>query len=375
MKFMDYFSIFLLFCLFSHISDAQSLDNARIASDDAVLRLEEALSGGNSSSSVQTIRGGARPSWVTDPYSSYSKDRYIAAVGFAPDRTEAEKRAFAALTAFFGQSIRADYEVASVYSEAVTNGFITVSENTNVRDTIITAVSLDSLIGAEIRNVWDDGRGTVNVLALMEKARTISIYTDLLIINNRNIELLTSVSAEEKNTFDGYARFKLASLLAGINTEYAGIVTLAGGSTASLNLTSADALNLETQNIIRNISVGFNVTGDSNNRVRDSFAKVLNAEGLRTQGRNAPYTLDISINMSEARFPNNNFIFCRYTVDANLIERNTDSVILTFSVTEREGHTTYEEAKARSYLRIEKMVAERYPVLFREYLTGLLPWD
>jgi len=361
----------MVFGIFSPVLFAQSFNNSE--ADAATHRLEEALSG-RSAASVQVTRSGARPSWVTDPYTAYPRERYIAAVGFASNRAEAEKRAFAALVAFFGQSIRADLEVSTIYSEAVTNGLISVSENTNVRDVIVTAASLDTLIGAEIGNVWDDGRGTINVLAYIERERAVFIYTELIRMNQRNIENLTAMSAAQKNTFDGYARYKLAALLAGINAEYAVIVSLAGGSTAFLNLASADALTLETQNIIRNISIGFNVTGDHNNRVRDAFARVLSGEGLRTQGRNTPYMLDIDINMSEAMFPNNNFIFCRFTVNANLIEISTGSVVLPFSITDREGHTTYEEAQARSYLRIERMVAERYPVLFREYLAALLPW-
>ena len=181
------------------------------------------------------------------------------------------------------------------------------------------------------------------------------------------------MSAAQKNTFDGYARYKLAALIAGMNAQYATIVSLAGGSTASLNMASADALMLEAANIIKNISVGFDVKRDSNNRVRDAFAKALSNEGLRTQGNNPPYMLEISIGMEEAKFPNNNFIFCRYTLSANLIERTTGSVILPFSVTDREGHTTYAEAQNRAFISIEKAISEQYPGAFRDYLAALLP--
>jgi len=319
--FLLYFMLFMINFIFS-----QSLNEAQTAANDAARRLEEAFEGkyglsgySQNNASIQVTRGGRQPAWVTDPYSAYSRNHYIAAVGFASTRTEAEKKAFAALVSYFGQSIKADMEIAVIYSEAVSNDVVIFSENTRVRDTIVTAASLDTLIGAEIGSIWDDGRGTINVLAYMEKSKTVSIYTDLTIINNSNIELLTSVSTSEKNSFNGYARYKLAALIAGVNADYANIVSLSGGSTASLNLISADKLNLEIQQIIRGISVGFNVSGDNNNRVRDTFAKVLNNKGLRTQGSNTPYVLDIDINMAEAVFPNNAFKFCRFTINANLI--------------------------------------------------------
>jgi len=385
---MQFFRIFwyvLFFVVFSSALHAQSLRNAEAAANDATRRLEEALSGNISGSAstnqntaanvvtqqppVQITRGGTRPSWVTDPYTVYSRDRYIAAVGFAANRAEAEKRAFAALVAFFGQSIRTDLQVASFYSEAVTNGVISVSENTHVRDIIAAAASLDKLVGAEIGFIWEDGRGSVNALAYVEKQRTVVIYNELIRLNQKNVDELITMTTAEKNTFGGYARYKLASMIAKINSDYAGIVTLAGG--APINFTSSNTLTLESQNIIKSISVSVIVTGDMNNRVRDVFAGVLNGEGLRTQGRNNPYTLEVSVNMNETRFPNNDKIFCRFTVNANLVERATGAVLLPFSVTEREGHASYEQAQARAYLTIERIIAERYPVVFREYLASL----
>jgi len=358
---------------------AQSSGRAQMAADDATRRLEEALGGAGierNTTPVQTTRGGTRPNWTSNPYAVYSRDRYLAAVGTGSDRTEAEKRAFAALAAFFGQSIRTDLTVATIYSEAVSNGIITVSENTQVRDTIVTAASLDTLIGAEIGNVWEDRRGTIYALAYIDRRRTAAVYTEIILMNQRNIDNLIAMNAAEKNTFDGYARYKLAALIAGMNEEYAGIVRLSEDSKVPFdisNISNADALSLEASNIIKNISVGFRVNGDSNNRVRDAFAKALSGEGLRTQGSNTPYVLDVSVNMSEITYPGNAFKFCGYTISANLIERSTGSVLLPFSVSGREGHSTYETAQTRAIAAMEKTIAENYPVLFREYLAALLP--
>jgi hypothetical protein len=374
------FSLFILLTLFSLPLCAQSLADYQAAADDATRRLEEALGGGsaagtsqNASASVQAARGGSRPRWVNNPYSDYPQNRYIAAVGSAKNRSDAEKSAFAALSAFFGLSVKSDSAVATVYSQAVTNGIVFVSEKTAVIETIVTAASLDNLIGAEIGNVWEDGRGTVYALAYLEKERTVFIYTELIRINQKNIENLVSMNAAQKNTFDGYARYKLAALIADMNAHYALIVSLAGGTTASLNMTGADTLILDAANIIKNIPVGFNVKGDVNGRVRDAFAKALSGEGLRTQGNNPPYILEINIDMGEARFPNNNFIFCRYTLSANLIERATGSVLFPFNITDREGHTSYTEAQNRAFISMEKTINEKYPAAFREYLAALLP--
>jgi hypothetical protein len=374
---------------------AQSAGNADAIARDALRRLDDAMNGKTSAAPqspaaqsaapapqspapqgqapAQSTRGGKEPLWVTDPYAAYPRNGYVAAVGFAPNRAEAEKKALAALTAIFGQSITADFSAVTAYSEAVSKGIISSSETTNTKDAISTRTSLDTLIGAEIGNVWDDARGTVYAIAYLDKAKAIAVYGNIVQTNLKNIENLTTMTATQKNTLDGYARYRLAALLARINAKDAGVLEQCGGPTASsLNLPSADSINIEASNIIKGITVIVTVKGDSNNRIRDAFSKTLSAEGLRTRGNSPLYTLEVNIDMSEVKLSGTNK-FCRITVSAELIENSTDSVLLPFNFANREGHLTYEEAQSRAILQAEKYIGEKYPAVFKEYLDGLLP--
>jgi len=376
--------IFLYIGCTSH--NTLSSGGTDIAVRDASRRLEETLSGSTGTNRnetpAQATKGGVQPRWIIDPYAAYPKDRYIAAVGHAKDRTQAEKAALAALTAIFERSMSSDSTVATDYSEkvrkekyqrAVQKEIVTVSDNISIRDLIVTAASMDTLIGAEIGNVWEDENGIVYVTAYMDRGKTISIYTDLIRINNLNIENLTVMTAEQKKSFDGYARYKLAALISGINGKYAVVVMQAGGSTASLNLVNADFYNLEALNILRNITVFVNVEGDYNNRIEYAFSKILNSEGLRTQKNNSPYTLKAALNLSEINFPNSNNKFCHYTISANLTENATGSVFLQFNHNDRVGHLTYEGAAARAVTVVERIINEQYSAMLRECLAELLP--
>jgi len=354
----------------------QSYFDADATLDDIVQRIESTIGGGSTnqnSSSTQITQGGTQPRWVNDPYAVYARDRYIAAVGSAGNRDEAQRKALSALVAIFGQSVRSDFSAVTMYTEAINRGIVTVSENNRVRDEVSTAVAMDTLIGAEIGNVWDNGRGTVYAAAYMEKEKTISIYSDLIILNNRNIELLTAMSDTEKNTLDGYARYKLAALISTINSNYSNLILLVGGSVALLNVRNANYFNIEASNIIKNITVAVNVNNDVSNRIQDAFASVLTAEGLRTRGNNPLYTLEVRTDMSEVTYPNNSYIYCRFTVSANLVENATGAVLFPFNFTDREGHTTYANAQARAVTLIERTIAAKYPDALREYLASLLP--
>jgi len=382
-NFIYIFKILLILYVIPYTLFAQSPAEAEAAAREAQRRLEETLRGVPSGSGttqsitpVQATRGGIQPSWVDEPYTAYNRNFYIAVVGHAANRAEAEKHALVELVSFFGMSMAGYSTTSNIYSEAVSRGIIEVTRNFQMQEMIVTSTSLDNLVGAQIGNVWESTSGTVFALAFLNREKTISIYSNLILINNLSIEQLITMNISNKFTFDGYARYRLAETIARINARYATVVTMSGGSTSSLNIRDAEYFNREALNIKRNIAIGFDVRGeDHNNRIRDAFARVFNDEGLRTHARDAPYTLYIDINMWEDdRFVNNVFIYCRFTVNANLFERATDSVVFTFIIpSDREGGLNYSQAQSRAYSKIEGMVAERYRVEFKKWLAGLLP--
>jgi hypothetical protein len=318
---------------------------------------------------------GAQPEWVNDPYAAYPRDRYMAAVGVGSNRVQAEQRALAALAGFFGQSIRSDYSAVTAYTEALSRGIITVAKTTGIRDDVAATISMDTLVGAENGPIWNDGWGTFYAAAYMEREKAAAAYLEMIRDNLRNINALTSMTAAEKNTFDGHARYNLAAVIAGINSSYAKVINLLTGEgpPPSLNLKTPGDYTLEAQNIIKNITVSVNVTGDKTNRVRDAFAKVISDQGLRTRGNNPPYTLDVSVDMSEAVFPGSMVKYCRIVLSANLVEKTTRAVLVPFSLNDRVGHSTYSEAQARVLLTVEKEIAEKYPAALERYLADLLP--
>ena len=123
-------------------------------------------SGGASGSGINS-----EPPWVRDPYTKYDKQANVAAIGFGGSREAAEKSAFGSLVAIFGHSIQVDEKVFTSYQEAVKNGVTANwSENTAVDTAISTSAGMDSLIGAEIGDVWNDGKNTYYAAAVLNKA-------------------------------------------------------------------------------------------------------------------------------------------------------------------------------------------------------------
>ncbi|MDR2517386.1 MAG: LPP20 family lipoprotein [Spirochaetaceae bacterium] len=360
-------------------------ESGRAASDQALAGMDAAFAGTAlpaapvpaenaaaapevSTQPVAAARGGREPAWVSNAYASLNRTDYFAAAGNGPARAAAEHDALARLTGLFGQNIQAELRTVSSYNEAVSNGKVRLSENASLENAVRTATELDTLIGAEIYAVWDSGRGAVYALAVMEKQKARRLYGDLIQANLHLINGLTQLSPEDRATFDGYAKYRLAGTIADTNQIYGRVLALAGGGgvdTAALK--KGDAYREEAADIARSIPIAVRVPDDRGGRVGAAFTGALSRAGFRAGG-NGRYVLQVDLSLASAEFSGNQNQFCRYTVNANLVDTRNNAVIYPYSVTGREGHLTISEAENRAIRAIEQKIAGEYETGLREYL-------
>jgi hypothetical protein len=332
-------------------------------------------SGAAARPAAQGNRG--RPAWVDSPELVYSKQRYVAAVGLGPERILAEKNALANLTAVFGQSIQAELQSVASYSEAVKSGAIQVSESLSVQEAITTSAEMDSLLGAEIADVWhDSGNSVYYAVAVMEREKTARLYADLIRSNSKIITDLTTMNEAEKNTLNGYSRYQLAAAIADASRLYGNVLTYVGNTT-DINpgdMKKGDDYRLEAAGIVRNIPIEIKVSGDRSDRIKNAFSRALGSAGFRTGGANRRYRLVVTLALEPTDLPEQRNKFVRFTVDANLTDTaEGNSVLFPFNRTGREGHISIPEAENRALREAEKRIEADYPPALAEYLAELLP--
>lgn len=319
------------------------------------------------------IRAGGAPAWIQSVDSVFNRDLYAAAAGFAPNRAMAEANALAALTAFFGQTVQVDRSAASSYQQAIINGVMDGWIDTaEMRTSVRTSAVMENLMGAEIREVWFDARDTYYAVAVMEKAKAIQIYNELLHANLNIINNLVSMTPNERNSLDGVIRYRFAAIVADINTPYSNIVRLLGGVPPS-NIRNGDYYRLEAQNIIRTIPIGIRVTNDRNGRIFGAFAKIFTDLGFETTVNNSRYMLDVNLVLTEVDLPANPNVFSRIEISANLADTMLGVVLLPYNFNSREGHTSLANAENRAIAAAERSISEEFSVLFSNYLTRLHP--
>jgi len=327
----------------------------------------------SSGSSAPAVRSGGQPAWVNSVDDVYGKSLYVAMVGHASSREMAEANALGNLVSYFGQSVKADQTITNTYQEAVKNGVTAGwSDNLAVQSTISTSASMDTLIGAEIKDVWHDSKNNVfYAVAVMERVKTVQIYTEMISANLDMIKNLTNISGAEKNSLQGFSRYQFAATVADLNTSYVNLVRILGGQIPD-GVRRGDDYRMEAQNITKAIPVNVVVRNDQSGRIQGAFAKALSDIGFQSGGNNSRYSLQVNANVSPVTLAGTNK-WARIELSADLTDSVTKNVVLPWNFNTREGHATQEEANNRTILAAERKINAEYKDYLSKYLSSMLP--
>jgi len=314
------------------------------------------------------------PVWVVNPRMAYPDALYVAAVGSGPDRETAEKAALSALVQVFGQDVVGSTTVSARYAEAVKNGEVLAAESTEIARAISASASMDTLVGAEIRDVWADASGATYAVAVLDRAKATMLYGDLIAANETTIDTLIDVPAAERETLDAYARLSLAAEVADANGKFLNLLSVVNPAAAAAKrgrYPNGDQLRVERMKIAQNIPIGVRIDGDREGRVRAAFTAAITAAGFKAGGESSRYLLDGRLTLSGVDLPDNPNVFVRYLVDASLVDRSSGSVLLPYSANGREGHRSLGEAEQRALREAERKIREDYGTSFAAYLSRL----
>jgi hypothetical protein len=305
-----------------------------------------------------------KPAWVDNPSTVYPDRLYVSAVGAGAGRQDAERNAIAALTSFFKQSVSS--RVSVVDTERQVNGS-SFSES-NMSQSVEASAALDNLMGAEIKEAWDDVRNRIwYAAAVMEKNRCAGLYAAELDKMVREIRAL--IAMPEGPTFEAISQCRRAREFAAKADTCALVLFMLGGQNRQPEI-SLLAGEVDTAcDRAGNMPVDVRVTGDSNGRIRAAFANALTAEGFKTGGRDSRFVVEAALSVFPA--PKSSYFNARYTVDAALVDTRTGAELFTFNITDRESHPAgQEEADSRVLTGAQRKIAENFPAALREYLDS-----
>lgn len=350
-----------------------SLAFSVIACASAPAAKDDAGKKGDKTAKTDKTPKAAEPAWIDNPGSVYPDAKYVSATGYGPDRETAEKTALGSLIAVFGQNVSGETTVSTRYAEAVKSGAIEVTEDFTLDRDVNSTFSLDTVVGAEIKDTWDDGK-TYYAVAVLDKAKASITYANLIEKNEETVAKLVDIPASEKDTLDAYARYDLASAVADTNVKFLNLLSVINPAQAAAkrgSVSNGDALRLECLRIAQNIPIGISVEGDRDGRIAAAFASVISDAGFKSGGKNSRYVLNAKMALSPVELANQTNKFSRYTLDSKLTDTATGSVLLPYGSNGREGHATMSEAENRAFRAAEQKIKSEYPLALSGYLSQL----
>jgi hypothetical protein len=331
---------------------------------------------GNHSSGSQSM-----PEWARNPYSKYDNQRYVAAAGSGRNDKEAKNDALLNLVKHFGQSIQVDQRISTSYSEAVRNGVTASWTESTTLDENISTYAANTLIGAEVPETVQADKNTWYAVAVMDKAKTGVIYSDLIKANQAMIGNLINMYQKDKASLEGFSRYYLAAVTADINMSFVNVLKVTG-SPVPEGIKSGDEYWLEASNIAKSIPVMVAVEKradvDRVGSIRNAFSRALSEIGFNTATDNALYSLEVNLTLTEVNYPDrqSEFIhneidvkFARYEVSANLTDSKTRIGLLpVYSISGDSSHSILQEAENRALSAAERKINEQY----KDWLSGQL---
>lgn len=310
------------------------------------------------------------PAWVNVPSSVYPSGTYIAAVGSARDRASAEVKAVQAVAAVFKQKIDSTEKASNRMIQARKDGTVATAQLAEFDQQVLRYVNADDLIGIEIKEFWNDEKNsTWYAIAVMEKSKAASLYSDLIRANISSINRM--IGGINENTIDSYAYCDFAVEVAEKNEDYyarLSVINPAMAEAVKADMVSPKKLRVRAMEIANAIPVCVVIENDVDGRFAQAFAGVLKGIGFKTTfNPGVRYMISGKVSFEESKTTDNTNVRCRYSLDSYMTDTVTGRNVIPFTISGRESHTSYSEAKVRAVREIEKKITAEFGETLRNY--------
>jgi len=307
----------------------------------------------------------------------FPESAYLTAVGSGDSRQSAERNALENLAGRFNMAIHVDERTRERYWHTIENGDIHWKENIDILGYFDKRSGVDNLIGVSIEDSFQDDGGTFFVLAVLDRKKTIEVYSDIIEKKRKEIDDLTRPDAAERNPFEGVDNFRKAAVLADMNPSYAAVLSGLGAQVPP-GLQSGNELRRKADEIRRAITIGINVSGDRDDMVRAAFAKVLTGLNFKTVDSDPGYVLEVSVNVTLERKFNKpldrDITWADQTLLAELKNPRTGEGLLTYKIKDnREGDPVESEVLDWVFRNAVRTIDREYADKLSGYLARVMP--
>ena len=288
--------------------------------------------------------------WTENPYGSFPQSDYVCAVGRGKNADEADLAARKELASLFGMTVQATVSRTILETSTDRDGNKSDSFGEFFTSTASMNVTADNLYGVEIAKRTTEKDGTCISLAVMERKATTDFYLARLKSDGEEIQFLKASIPSLIGTMKAVE--DAANLVRKSNDYNTSVVMcnyLSGGDIPFISLAEGYELHRKAREAV---VLEVNVEGDDSGAVKSAVSKIFTDAGLAVSNGTMKPTAkaEVSIVWRESAGTGvaSSFIFADYNADVSVIDLAGNQTLLVFSTKGKEGHQSYEGAKARA---------------------------
>ena len=325
-----------------------------------------------------------RPAWVDGEDPAFPWSKFLYAVGFGKDRTASENGAAAGISKIF------ETKVAQVAKDFQASYAKSGASNIEIQSSeVLTQTSTSKVLsGVRIAEVWDDkGTATVYAIAVIERSKA----TEGLRNKIQELDQTAVKALEKSNDSDKLKQVRSLNQAIGaiqeremLNTDLRIIDSNGVGVPGEVSYADVYSKLGEAQEAL---NVGIVVSGTQGDDVRAALAQGLTGMGYVVKevkggdddddedGGSAPSgDFDLLI-MGKVRIEKagqaagGTFEMVRAVADFQLKNVKKNKIVDEYTVSQKEGHKTAQEAQRRAIRELNKVVAPEIAKKFQKYLT------
>ena len=309
--------------------------------------------------------------WMTDPYRLYDQNTYICAVGRGTTAEQADLAARRELASLFGMAVQSTVS-RTIYETTLERGDQTVENSGEFFSSSATVtVNADNLYGVEIAKRTVEKDGTCVSLAVMERKATSEFYLARLKSDGEQIDALKAAAPSQVGTLRGVVdAVAMIHKVSDYNTAVVMCNYISGSELPFKGLadfleiyrTARDAVTLEVS-----------VEGDGSGAVLSTVSKIFTDAGIAVSNGTRKPTAKASVNIvwreSAGTGVASSFMFADFTADVSVIDLAAGESLFVRSYKGKEGHQSFESAKARAVSTLVSQIEEDFRPLMDGAIT------
>lgn len=314
------------------------------------------------------------PSWVNNPYNTYSESQYLIGVGSSNNRQGAKNQAQANLAKIFVSKVDVNETLVDEFNENVSSSGRTTTQQNTLLITESDIRSNQKMKNVKIKKVYQADNGTYYALAMMDRLKTSSLYSREIEENNNSIATFRQKAEQADSKLSALIYFKQAYISAKVNKMLINQRAILTGQPGIFeNKNYVDVVEAY-QKAKDQCTVNLSARDEVPSNVMSAIRRSLQNEGFTISRKNATspavkILVHLSVDPVDLNRPNVEFMQWALKIEAQNYESN--NWFSTYTAEGREGSMNKQYARKRVQQAVQAMIKSEFADYINDELLSV----